>query len=58
MGRRRLLVLGPSFRRRRVGEALYVLERYDSVFFRVTRKYLDRVRDVDVVVMGDEFGFG
>jgi len=54
LGKRRLLVLGPSFRRRRTGEVLSALERYDGIFFRVARKYLDRARDVDVVVMGDD----
>lgn len=46
--------MGPSFRRRRTGEVLSALERYDGVFFRVARKYLGRARDVDVVVMGDD----
>jgi len=30
------------------------LERYDGVFFRVARKYLGKVKDVDVIVMKDD----
>ncbi|MEM2466757.1 MAG: hypothetical protein QXZ47_05670 [Candidatus Bathyarchaeia archaeon] len=55
MGRkRRLLVLGPSFRRRREGGLLPALERFDGLFYRVARKYLSSVKDVDVVVMVDD----
>jgi hypothetical protein len=50
--KRRLLVLGPSFRRRRDVGLLPALERFDGLFFRVARKYLSRARDVDVVVYG------
>ncbi|MGB9841556.1 MAG: hypothetical protein ACPLKZ_02400 [Candidatus Bathyarchaeales archaeon] len=52
--KRRLLVLGPSFRRRRESELLPAFERFDGLFFRVARKYLGDVRDVDVVVMVDD----
>ena len=48
------MVLGPSFRRRKAGVVLSALERYDGIFFRVARKYLDEAGDVDVVVMGDD----
>ena len=55
MGRKmRLLVLGPSFRRRRDGGLLPALERFDGLFFKVARKYLGSVKDVDVVVMVDD----
>jgi len=53
-GKRRLLVLGPSFRRRCDEGLLPALERFDGLFFRVARKYLSSVRDVDVVVMVDD----
>jgi len=53
-GKRRLLVLGPSFRRRKDSGLLSALERFDGLFFRVARKYLGSVRDVDVVVMVDD----
>jgi len=49
--KRRLLVLGPSFRRRKGEELLPAFERYDGLFFRIARKYLGDVKDVDVVVM-------
>jgi len=54
VGKRRLLILGPSFRRRRDGDLLPALERFDGLFFKVTRKYLSYVKDVDVVVMVDD----
>jgi hypothetical protein len=52
--KRRLLILGPSFRRKQDEEPLPALERFDGLFFRVARKYLSKVRDVDVVVMLDD----
>jgi hypothetical protein len=52
--KRRLLVLGPSFRRKQDEKLLPALERFDGIFFRVARKYLSRARDVDVVVMLDD----
>ena len=53
-GKRRLLILGPSFRRRKDDGLLPALERYDGIFFRITRKYLSNAKDVDVVVMKDD----
>ena len=50
---KRLLILGPSFRRNRRDESLPALERYDGIFFRVARRYLGEVKDVDVIVMRD-----
>jgi len=52
--KRRLLILGPTFRRNSTEKTLTAIERYDGVFFRVARKHLERVRDVDVVVMIDD----
>jgi len=51
---KRLLILGPSFRRNKTNDPLPALDRYDGVFFRVARKYLGEVKDVDVVVMRDD----
>lgn len=51
--KKRLLILGPSYRRRKSGGLLPAVERYDGIFFRVARKYLDEVNDVDTVVMTD-----
>ncbi|MEM3955281.1 MAG: hypothetical protein QW424_00825 [Candidatus Bathyarchaeia archaeon] len=48
------MVLGPSFRRRCDAGLLPALERFDGLFFRVARKYLGGVRNVDVVVMTDD----
>lgn len=52
--KKRLLILGPSFRRRRDPELLPAIERYDGIFFRVARKYMDRIRNIDTVVMTDD----
>jgi len=49
-----LLILGPSFRRRHDEGLLCAFERFDGIFFRVARKYLDKAKDVDVVVMVDD----
>jgi len=54
LGKKRLLVLGPSFRRRKGEGLLPALKRFDGIFFRVARKYLESVKDVDVVVMRDD----
>lgn len=51
---RRLLVLGPSFRRNKSRGILPAIERYDGLFCRVARKYLGDVKDVNVVVMVDD----
>lgn len=50
---RRLLILGPSFRRNE-GESLTAFERYSGVYFRVAKKHLKHTCDVDVVVMTDD----
>jgi len=52
--KKRLLILGPSFRRRKDDGLLPALERYDGIFFRITRKYLGNAKDVDVLVMIDD----
>ena len=52
--KRRLLILGPSFRRDKSDGVLPAVERYDGLFFRIVRKYLSIVRDVDVLVMRDD----
>lgn len=51
---RRLLVIGPSYRRNQSSSSLPAVERYDGLFYRVARKYLGNVRDVDVLVMKDD----
>lgn len=52
-GKRKLLILGPSYRRKIGDGPLPVLERYDGIIYRVARKYLGDVKDVDVAVMRD-----
>jgi len=47
-------VLGPSYRRRKGSGSVPAIERYDGLFYRVARKYLKDVRDVDVLVMKDD----
>lgn len=53
-GKKRLLILGPSYRRKHDKGLLPALERYDGLFFRVARKYLGQAKNVDVVVMVDD----
>jgi len=47
-------VLGPSFRRNPSYGSLPAIKRYDGLFYRVARKYLGDVREVDVLVMKDD----
>jgi hypothetical protein len=54
MKNKRLLILGPAFRRRKEDGLLPAFERYDGLFYRVARKYLGDVKDVDVVVMKND----
>ena len=51
---KRLLILGPTFKRNKKSGVLPAIERYDGVFFRVSRKNLRGVKDVDVLVMNDD----
>jgi len=53
-GHRSLLILGPSFRRKKSSGSLPAIERYDGLFFRIARKYLKDIRDVDSTVMVDD----
>jgi len=52
--KRLMLILGPSFRRNKRNEPLPALKRYDGLFYRVARKYLENVRNLDVIVMKDD----
>ena len=51
---KKLLVLGPSFRRRMDPGPLQAIQRFDGLFYRVARKYLQKARDVDVLIMKDD----
>ena len=52
-GTKKLLLLGPSFRRNLSNEPVSAIERYDGLFFRITKKYLDK-RKIDITVMLDD----
>lgn len=47
-------MIGPSYRRNESIGTLPAIERFDGLFYRVARKYLKDVRDVDVLVMKDD----
>lgn len=51
VSKKRLLILGSSFRRREHSGFLPALDRFDGLFFRVARKCLADTKDVDVIVM-------
>jgi len=51
---KKLLILGPSFRRNRSSGVLAAIQRYDGLFYRVVRKYLKDFKDEDVLVMVDD----
>ena len=51
---RRLLIIGPSFRRNKTNRLVPAFERYDGLFFRVTKNYTDFVKDIDIAVMLDD----
>jgi hypothetical protein len=50
---KRLLILGPSYKRRSEEKPIPALERYDGLYFRTARKHLLKSKGVDVVVMLD-----
>ena len=52
--KKRLLILGPSFRRKCDTGLLPAFERFDGLFYRVTRKYSNEAKDVDIIVMTDD----
>lgn len=51
---KKLLILGPSYRRKVDEKPLPAFERYDGIFFRVAKKHLPNVENVDVLVMTDD----
>jgi len=52
----KLLILGPSYRRNPSPEPLPAIERYDGLFYRIVRRYMDKLRekDIDVVIITEE----
>jgi len=49
---KRLLILGPSYRRNPDPNPLPAIERYDGIFYRIARKYMPK--DVDIMVMTND----
>jgi hypothetical protein len=52
--KKRMLVLGPSFRRKKKQRLMPAFLRFDGIFYRVARKHLKSNKDVDIVVMKDD----
>ena len=49
---KRLLILGPSYRRNPDPNPLPAIKRYDGIFYKIARKYTSK--DVDIMVMTDD----
>ena len=54
MKEKRLLILGPSFRRKNGDTNLSAFDRYDGLFYRIAKKYLSRAKDLQILVMTDD----
>jgi hypothetical protein len=52
--RKRLLILGPSFRRRKDEGLLPAIERFDGLFLRIARKHLRSTSGIEVAIMRDD----
>ena len=52
----KLLILGPSYRRNPSPEPLPAIERYDGLFYRIVRKYIDKLKekDIDVIIVTED----
>ena len=52
----KLLILGPSFRRNPNPQLIPAIERYDGIFYRIVRKYADKLRekDIDVIIITED----
>jgi len=52
----KLLILGPSYRRDPSPDPLPAIERYDGLFYRIVRKYVDKLKekDVDVIIITED----
>jgi len=52
----KLLILGPSYRRNPSPEPLPAIERYDGLFYRMVRKYIDKLKekDIDVIIVTED----
>ena len=52
----KLLILGPSYRRKTDPQPLPAIERYDGVYYRIVRKYMDKIRkkEIDVIIITED----
>ena len=52
----KLLILGSSYRRNPSPEPLPAIERYDGQFYRIVRKYMDKLREknIDVIIITED----
>lgn len=53
MNKKKLLILGSSYRRKSDPEPMPAIERYDGVFYRVARKYLPK-KNIEVTILTDD----
>ncbi len=53
---RKLLVLGPSYRRNASPEPLPAIERYDGLFYRIVRRNMDKVKEkgIDIIIITED----
>lgn len=47
----KLLILGPTYRRNPSPEPLPAIERYDGIFYKIVRKYMDKVREKGIEIL-------
>ena len=52
----KLLILGPSFRRNSNPELIPAIERYDGLYYRIVRKYMNKLKkkDIDVIIITED----
>jgi len=52
----KLLILGPSYRRNQNSEPLPAIERYDGVYYRIVRKYMNKLKEknIDIIIITED----
>ena len=52
----KLLILGPSYRRKTDPQPLLAIERYDGVYYRIVSKYMDKIRKkkIDIIIITED----
>ena len=54
-GTSKLLILGPSYRRNLDPNPLPAIKRYDGLFYRIVRKYMDAIKGkVDILIVTED----